>query len=599
MTHRPPVGTALPARGRDVAIVTTQRAITSLNCEGRQTSYLLLWRDGDVGKRPSGTYINPSMEACVPRFPFDWPFAILLLAFGCSPIGAAQPPAIEKVASTGTNNKQLYERAAKAIANNDPSAAIESLEQIVRDGDSSLIAKIAVVHLAECYIQTDRLESACEKLDTWSERILRDESAIKVVPDLLHHHARVWLQAGQGLTMNNASIAALEKLVAHIEKCPTDEALDTVKNQAQVELIKRSIASGDLDSAVARLDRVSIEGRSMGDDLLLIHAMILQKLGKRDQAKEAFLNLVERGTTALAPATARLELAVDCIQTGDMDKAETWLAPLRKSLDEAKLAGTRLHDIDFECRFRLTYAECALARGIPNAALEVLPTDEELDAFKPTQRVALRFARAEAAARARQQSMAMMDLEWLSEEAKRASPEPQWAATVELRRCELLLATRDFAKLQEVASMGKSRFPDFAQRDEFDYLLARAAMLQIDFDSARTYLNCVISAKPAVKRPAVARAHWMVGETYFLEQQYEPAIKAYRAAAAMDQQPWQSLSQLQTGKCLELTNQQQQAVAIYEQLIASTIDEKLKAEATARLDAVQRTAQSPKPTQRR
>ncbi len=522
-----------------------------------------------------------------------------MLALGCGPIGAAQPPANEKVTSTGSSNKLRYERAAKAIANNDPQAAIESLEQIVRDGDSSLLAKIAIVHLAECYIQTDQMESACEKLDAWSERILHDDSAIKVAPDLLHHHARVWLQAGQGLTMNSAAIAALDKLVSHIEKCRPDEALDTIKNQALLELLKRSIASGDLDSAVARLDRVSGDGRSMGDDMLLIHAMILQKLGKRDQAKEAFLNLVERGTTVLAPATARLELAVDCIQAGDTDKAETWLSPLRKSLDEAKLAGKRLHDIDFECRFRLTYAECALARGLPNAALEVLPTDEELDAFKPTQRVALRFARAEAAARARQQSMAMKDLDWLSEEAKKASAEPQWAATVELRRCELLLATRDFAKLQEVASMGKSRFPDFAQRDEFDYLLARSAMLQVDFDSARTYLNQVIAAGPEVKRPSVARAHWMVGESYFLEQQYEPAIQAYRAATAMEQQPWQSLSQLQTGKCLELTNQQQQAVAIYEQLIASTVDEKLKAEATARLDAVQRTAQSPKPTQRR
>ena len=161
--------------------------------------------------------------------------------------------------------------------------------------------------------------------------------------------------------------------------------------------------------------------------------------------------------------------------------------------------------------------------------------------------------------------------------------------TVAVRQCELLLKSKAYTELSAAVTDAKKRFPAFERLHEFDYLLARAAMLQIDFDQARNHLRRITESAAAKDTSAAARAQWMLGESFFLEQNYNAAIAAYKSVTGLlEMQPWQTLALMQTAKCFELLNQSCDALAVYQQIASSAQDEKIRQEATSRMEAIER-----------
>ena len=165
-----------------------------------------------------------------------------------------------------------------------------------------------------------------------------------------------------------------------------------------------------------------------------------------------------------------------------------------------------------------------------------------------------------------------------------------------LRQCELLLKTKDYKRLAVAAEDGKVRFAEFDRVHEFDYLLARAAMLQVDFDRARKHLNAITESVVTRNTPASARAQWMIGETYFLEQNLKDAIAAYKPVTERtESQPWQTLAMMQTAKCYELQSRFSEAREAYQQVVTITKDDKIRQEANSRIEVVERMANTAKP----
>lgn len=498
------------------------------------------------------------------------------------------------------SSKKLYERAATAIASADPQAAIEPLELLVK-AEHSPLSEVAVVHLAECYLQVHQAETAAKLLQEWSERLATNEAALKISPDLVAHHARVWLQAARSTTVDSDAIDSLAALTQHCrQKKVGTPSLSAAQADAAMELAKRYLSANRLPEAERCLaETLADQPSAAGYEAQLISALLLKKLGKTTEAQQKLIQLGAGDIDLPAVATARLEVASEALRAAQLELAESQLEPLQAKFMAGRKNNQRLFDLDFECRFRLLAADVAMALGHPHQALEVLPSDAELELFSPTQRVALRFARAEAAARARQQGVARRDLDWLHDESERANPPPAWATTVELRRCELLLAEKSYEQLRHVAEDAKRRFPQFERLHEFDYLLARAAVLEIDFDTARKCLQSIIEQTNSRQPLACARAHWLIGETYFLQQQFEAALAAYQPATVLtSQHPWHSLALLQSGKCLELLQRPQEALKAYEQVVKLTSDTRLRDEATTRIEVVQRLAQNPQAVQR-
>jgi tetratricopeptide (TPR) repeat protein len=503
-----------------------------------------------------------------------------------------------QTAPTATQtSRQLYEQASQAIATADPRAAVLPLEQLLADQSTSSLATIAAVHLAECYIAVDRTADAIDLLEKWSDRIAESSKSTKLDTDLDAHHLRVWLQAARRVSDDRAAIESLENLARRLDSRSDKTDLTETITGTSLELTRRLAACGRFQEAAVHLGRLSdLERSSASAEVQLLHAILFQQLGDHAQARKLLQSLVASESTTLSHSLARLELASYALQDRDFETAAAHLKPIIDAHASTSEAGDAMFDVELDCRFRLLWSELELAQGHAARSLEVLPTPEQIAALDESRQIAVRFGRAEAAAQAGQHVAALEELRWLSNLARQASAPPEWASTVMLRRCELLLKTKDYSHLAASVAEAKTQFPTFKGLHEFDYLLARAAMLQIDFEQARLHLRAIIDSPATQTSPAAARAQWMLGETYFLEQDFGAAITAYQSVTErVEQQPWQTLALMQTAKCHELLNQANEALAAYQRVVAHTGDEKIRQEASARIEVLGRTALRPKP----
>ena len=487
------------------------------------------------------------------------------------------------------SSRHLYEQAAKAIASADPKAAITPLEQLIDDQPTSSLACIAVVHLAECYVASDREKDAAALLEKWSSRIATASKTSKLDANLDAHHLRVWLQAAKRIKDDSDSIQSLESLTQALESRNEPAPLRELLIDSRVELARRLTASGKLELAAKQLSCLTDPAKAASTETLLLVAMMHQQLGGHAQAKLLLQTLVENDLQTPSHSLARLELATYALQERELDSAAKLLSPMIDS--KAQHHGL---DQDSDCRFRVLWSELELARGHAARGLEVLPTDDELAKLGEPQQIAVRFSRAEAAAQAGKNSLALKDLQWLSASASKEQNEPQWAVTVALRECELLLKTKDYTKLVPSVEEAKKRFSSFERLHEFDYLLARAAVQQIDFDQARVHLKAIMEAT-GKNTSAAARSQWMLGETYFMEQNFNEAVSAYKPVTEVENQPWQTLALMQTAKCFELLNQASDALDVYRRVVKITKDENIRQEASSRIEVVERTASRTKP----
>ena len=490
--------------------------------------------------------------------------------------------------------RQLYAQAANAIASADPRAAITPLELLIEDQPASPLACIAAVHLAECYIASERERDAAELLEKWSSRIATTSQTIKLDSNLDAHHLRVWLQASKQISDHVASIESLEALTQALES-RNQLSEKTLHREllvdSRVELARRLTASGKLALAATQLGHI-IESVTDGSaEVQLLAALIHQQLGDHTKARKILQALTEGEPKTPSHSLARLELAAYAIQDREFETAAKLLSPIVVTQPQ-----DRGFDESLDCRFRMLWSEVELAQGHAARSLEVLPRDVDLMKLDEPQQIAIRFSRAEAAAQAGKHAIALGDLQWLSDYAQNAKHEPSWSVTVALRQSELLLKSKAYAKLSAVITDAKKRFPDFERLHEFDYLLARAAMLQIDFDQARDHLRKITESVAAKDTSAAARAQWMLGESYFFEQNYHAAITAYKPVTELpEMQPWQTLALMQTAKCLELLDQASEALAAYQRIASSAKDEKFRQEATARIQAIERSGARSKP----
>ena len=508
-----------------------------------------------------------------------------LLICVCVVLSAAMQAAPSKPDSK--SSLQLYAQAAKAIASADPRAAITPLEQLIEDQPTSPLACIAAVHLAECYVASERACDAAALLENWSRRIATASETTKLDANLDAHHLRVWLQASKKLSDDAASIKSLEALTQALESRgePTEETLNReVLFGSRVELARRLTATGEFELAAKQLGRILDSVTDASSEVQLLAAMIQQQLGDHARAQKLLQSLIESQPPSTSHTLARLELATYAIQDREFEAAAKLLSPI---VDAP--AQDRGFDESLDCRFRLLWSQIELAQGHANHSLEVLPRDEDLVKLAEPQQIAVRFSRAEAAAQAGKQAIALGELQWLSEYAHKATSEPNWSVTVAVRQCELLLKSKAYTELSAAVTDAKKRFPAFERLHEFDYLLARAAMLQIDFDQARNHLRRITESAAAKDTSAAARAQWMLGESFFLEQNYNAAIAAYKPVTGLlEMQPWQTLALMQTAKCFELLNQSCDALAVYQQIASSAQDEKIRQEATSRMEAIER-----------
>jgi TolA-binding protein len=145
-----------------------------------------------------------------------------------------------------------------------------------------------------------------------------------------------------------------------------------------------------------------------------------------------------------------------------------------------------------------------------------------------------------------------------------------WLGAVPLRLAQVFAQQRDWDRAYELAVGIVQQYPDFRQQHEVDYLLGRClqSRSEFDFDAARAAYQRVVESQDGGRTETAAMAQWMIGETYFLQKNYEQALRAYyRVEQLFDYPRWQGLALLQAGKCYESQGQLERAIETYEQLI--------------------------------
>ena len=143
-------------------------------------------------------------------------------------------------------------------------------------------------------------------------------------------------------------------------------------------------------------------------------------------------------------------------------------------------------------------------------------------------------------------------------------------------KTELLAHKGEWESAESIVSAIRRDFPEWNRRTEVDYLLARCLIARAEFDSARSILHAIKKPEEAgvgnnlTRTSALAaRAAWMIGETYMMQQRYDEASQAYGEVLQFSNESfWCAASIVQMGLCAEQLNRFQEAREHYEKVIA-------------------------------
>lgn len=116
-----------------------------------------------------------------------------------------------------------------------------------------------------------------------------------------------------------------------------------------------------------------------------------------------------------------------------------------------------------------------------------------------------------------------------------------------------------------LAQQCRAEFPEFKHAQEFSFLVTQNLIAQIRFEEAHSVLQEVLNT--CSKNPkACARAQWLAGELFFLQDRLQLAKAAYSQVEAYSVAEWTHRAQLQRAKCLELLQEPEAAYELYKSL---------------------------------
>jgi len=174
-----------------------------------------------------------------------------------------------------------------------------------------------------------------------------------------------------------------------------------------------------------------------------------------------------------------------------------------------------------------------------------------------------------------------------------------WLAVIPLRQAQLLALEQKWSDSFSVAQQIEKQFPTFANQYEVDYLLGRCLSKDALFNEARAAYQRVLDSPVGGHTETAAMAQWMTGETYYHQESYIDAIRAYgRVEMLFDYPQWRAAALLQAGKCHEMLGQWRHASDSYAQIGEKYAQTEFVNEAKIRLRVAKQRAQMATPNAR-
>lgn len=161
---------------------------------------------------------------------------------------------------------------------------------------------------------------------------------------------------------------------------------------------------------------------------------------------------------------------------------------------------------------------------------------------------------------------------------------PDLAARAGMRQAQSLMALKQWRQALAAADDTIAAYPQFELLYELDFVRGRCLAARALLDEAREAYRAVLRSPQGGKTETAAKAQWMIGETFFHQQNYEAAVREYLRVEILFAYPqWQAAALLQAGKCYERLGQYAEAASLFSRVVSEFPDSPYKDEAQQRL----------------
>lgn len=162
---------------------------------------------------------------------------------------------------------------------------------------------------------------------------------------------------------------------------------------------------------------------------------------------------------------------------------------------------------------------------------------------------------------------------------------------VALRFSQCRAKLDDWSVVYDNSNAAKTKYPQFTKNYEHDYLIGRSLEIEGRLDEAREQYTAVVQSNTGGNTETAAKAQWRIGETYFHQEEYENAIRAYyKVDSLFSYEKWRTVAIYEAGKCQEHLGHWNKAVILYKQLIQDFPECEFVDEAQKRLEFSNRQA---------
>lgn len=419
-------------------------------------------------------------------------------------------------------------------------------------------------------------------------QVERDFPQHRLAPECAYYHAEALREAGQLPEAAAAFTAAFTRYAPKEVSLPGAEqqppglfayraGLQAARTYRQLQQIEPA------DKAYAVVLEKFPKPQHL-DKLLDEWALLNYEANRFEQADALFARLLKEMPESDLADNAKLSLAESDLIADRLDKARTAFEELRKS-----------PQADDNVRERAHYQSIILAMDQRRWSDVKSLTAEFHQAYPASpQKAYVAYCSVEAEVSDSQATSEVIAAaeKRLQEQISKPLPTevPAWYPRLWVLLAEIRFRNKNYDGVDQAVAELKQKLPNGPLLYQADEVLGRSYKQQAQFEKAREAFQRAIADPTAFRTETAAKSQFLIAETYFLEEKWVDAFRAYmKVYASYAAYPdWQAAALLQAGKCDEQQGQWKDAVQTYEQLITDFPQSTHVADARKRQEAARK-----------
>jgi TolA-binding protein len=174
--------------------------------------------------------------------------------------------------------------------------------------------------------------------------------------------------------------------------------------------------------------------------------------------------------------------------------------------------------------------------------------------------------------------------------------DPGINTVIGLRLAQCAARRTDWRQVEKLVAALRQETTDTTTAFQLDYLQGRVCMSRAEFNEARQMFARVLASEEASGTQTAAMSQWMTGESWFHQEEYQDALRAYLLVDSLYDFPqWRSLALLQAAKCHLQLGDTETAMKTCRRMLDTFPDSSHASDARELLAEISESAQPPKP----